>query len=92
LATGALLSPEMQRERTRISPLELGSERPFGYGLGIMEWQGWLGHAGAIFGYSTWMLHHPEKNTTVIVMVNRGETEAGFGTEMTFEIIKTLFA
>lgn len=92
LATGALLPPEMQRERLRVSPLELGKEQPFGYGLGIMEWQGWLGHAGAIFGYSTWMLHHPEKDATVIVMMNRGETESGFGTETTFEIINTLFA
>jgi len=82
----------MQHERLRVSPLELGMERTFGYGLGIMEWQGWLGHAGAIFGYSTWMLHHPEKDATVIVMANRGETESEFGSLMTFEIVKTLFA
>jgi D-alanyl-D-alanine carboxypeptidase len=92
LATGSLLSAEMQHERLRVSPLGLGMDRSFGYGLGIMEWNGWLGHAGAIFGYSTWMLHHPEKDATVIVMANRGETESGFGSNITFKILETLFA
>ena len=64
----------------------------FGYGLGIMEWRGWLGHAGAIFGYSTWMLHHPEQDATVIVLANRGETEQEFASAITFEIVQTLFS
>lgn len=91
-ATGALLTPEMQHERLRVSPLEMGMDRDFGYGLGIMEWEGWLGHAGAIFGYGSWMLHHPAKDATVIVLVNRGETEQGFASAITFEIVETLFA
>ncbi len=91
LATGTLLTREMQRERLRVSPLSLGPDRTIGYGLGIMEVEGWLGHAGAIFGYSTWMLHHPEQDATVIVMANRGETESGFGSNITFEILQTLF-
>lgn len=92
LATGALLTPEMQPERLRALPLELGMDRSSGYGLGIMDSQGWLGHAGAIFGYSTWMLHHPEQDATVIVMTNRGETESGFGSNIAFKILQTLFA
>ena len=92
LATGELLTPEMQRERLGVSMLELGMDRTFGYGLGIMEWQGWLGHAGAIFGYSTWMLHHPEKEATVIVLANRGETEQEFASAITFAILGSLFA
>ncbi|MCA9861587.1 MAG: beta-lactamase family protein [Thermomicrobiales bacterium] len=92
LATGALLTPEMQQERLRILPLSFGDGAVFGYGLGIMEWQGWLGHAGAIFGYGTWMLHHPEKDATVIVLANRGETEQEFAGAITFEILQTLFA
>ena len=92
LATGTLLSPEMQRERLHLSSLDLSEERRFGYGLGIMEWQGWLGHAGAIFGYSTWMLHHPQKDATVIVLANRGETEQEFASAITFEILRTFFA
>lgn len=91
LATGALLTPEMQRERLRVSQLDLDMDRPFGYGLGIMEWRGWLGHAGAIFGYGTWMLHHPEKDATAIVLANRGETEQGFASAITFNILETLF-
>jgi hypothetical protein len=37
------------------------------------------------------MLHHPEQDATVIVMANRGETESGFGSNITFEILQTLF-
>ena len=92
LATGALLTPEMHRERLRVSQLDLGMDRSFGYGLGVMETQGWLGHAGAIFGYSTWVLSHPEKDATVIVMANRGETESGFGSNITFKILEALFS
>jgi D-alanyl-D-alanine carboxypeptidase len=92
LAHGTLLTPEMQRERLRMSELPLGDDLRFGYGLGIMEWNGWLGHAGAIFGYSTWMLHHPEKDATVVVLANRGETQQEFASAITFEILQTLFA
>ena len=92
LATGALLTPHMQHERLRLSRMDLGHGRVFGYGLGIMAWQGWLGHAGAIFGYSTWMLHHPEKDATVVLFTNRGETEQEFASMITFSILETLFA
>ena len=63
--------------------LPLGEDLEFGYGLGIMDWTGWLGHAGAIFGYSTWMLHHPEKDATVVVLANRGETQQEFASAIT---------
>ena len=92
LATGALLTPHMQHERLRLSRMDLGHGRVFGYGLGIMAWQGWLGHAGAIFGYSAWMLHHPEKDATVVLFTNRGETEQEFASMITFSILETLFA
>ncbi|MCA9878612.1 MAG: beta-lactamase family protein [Thermomicrobiales bacterium] len=92
LATGTLLTPELQRERLRLSAMDLGAGRTFGYGLGIMETEGWLGHAGAIFGFSTWMLHHPERDATVIVLANRGETEQEFASTMTFNILEALFA
>ena len=48
-------------------------------------------HAGAIFGYSTWMLHHPGRGATVIVLANRGETMPEFANSITFRILDTLF-
>jgi D-alanyl-D-alanine carboxypeptidase len=91
LAEGALLSAEMQRERLRMQPISFDPERQFGYGLGIMEWNGFLGHAGAIFGYSTWMLHSPERDATLVVLANRGETETEFASAITAEILQLLF-
>jgi hypothetical protein len=49
-----------------------------GNGLGIMEVNGFPGHSGAIFGYSTWVLHAPEAQATIVVLANRGETETEF--------------
>ncbi|MFT4036830.1 MAG: serine hydrolase domain-containing protein [Thermomicrobiales bacterium] len=91
LATGALLPPELHAERLRGHPLISNSGRTFEYGLGIMSSDGWVGHAGAIFGYSTWMLHHAERGATVIALMNRGETEQEFANGITFAILKTLF-
>lgn len=91
LATGALLTPAMQQERLRGVPLVSSSGRTFAYGLGIMTSDGWSGHAGAIFGYSTWMLHHPGRGATVIVLANRGETMQEFANGITFRILDTLF-
>ena len=75
LADGTLLSPATQAERLKAG---LISEQPgftLSYGLGIMDLNGFYGHTGAIFGYSTWLLHSPERDATLVVLANRGETE-----------------
>lgn len=91
LAEGTLLSPAMQRERLRWQPLSFEPGREFGYGLGIMNWHGFLGHAGAIFGYSTWMLHSPQDDAALVVLTNRGETETEFASLITFDLLRLLF-
>jgi D-alanyl-D-alanine carboxypeptidase len=64
----------MQRERLRWTSLEV---RGFdlAYGLGIMELNGFVGHNGSIFGYSTWMMYLPADGTTIVVLTNRAETQ-----------------
>lgn len=93
LAEGALLSTSTQQERLQFAPLDLGSDSgiEMGYGLGIMDLHGFLGHAGAIFGYSTWMLHSPAENATLVVLANRGETETEFASKITVDILRLLF-
>ena len=49
-----------------------------GYGLGIMEINGFYGHTGAIFGCSTWILHSPAEDGAIVVPANRGETQTEF--------------
>ena len=50
LATGKLLSPAMQAQR--LQTLSLPGQPPGdGYGLGIFNLGGWIGHNGSVPGY-----------------------------------------
>lgn len=69
LATGELLSPELQMERLDVTPF--APEDPeSGYGLGLFNINGWIGHNGSLPGYKTITVHLPEKEMTVVVFVN----------------------
>jgi D-alanyl-D-alanine carboxypeptidase len=69
LATGTLLSPEMQRERLTWVTLPPNTPTRH-YGLGIGEDNGWLGHTGELPGYNTAVYYLPEKDATLLVLVN----------------------
>jgi len=80
LATGALLSPAMQRQRLRLGPVlgyfaplpgAQGQARlPFRYGLGIFSVGGLLGHVGVVPGYTADMFYLPARKATIIVLAN----------------------
>ncbi len=53
LATGKLLSRRLQAQRLTFGAIPNGTGPPVGYGLGILRFGNWLGHDGAIFGFST---------------------------------------
>lgn len=91
LAEGALLSPGTQRERLHIIPLSATPGFSLGYGPGIMDLNGFLGHSGAIFGYSTWLLHSPELDATIVVLANRGETETEFAGKIAVDVAHLSF-
>jgi D-alanyl-D-alanine carboxypeptidase len=78
LADGTLLKPETQRERLQMNDLPSAPGFSVGYGLGIMDLNGFYGHTGAIFGYSTWILHSSAEDGTIVVLTNRGETQTEF--------------
>lgn len=42
-----------------------------GYGLRILDLQGYLGHNGAILGYSSVAFYRPDIDTTIAVLGNR---------------------
>ncbi len=69
LATGTLLSPASQRERLTWTPMTPAPGAPE-YGLGIMDFDGFLGHNGGIPGFQSWMGYQPGKHATVIVLTN----------------------
>ena len=68
LATGKLLTPEMQAQR-----LQTWAARPAaedGYGVGIFNIGGWIGHNGSLPGYQTVSVYLPEKETSMVIFIN----------------------
>ncbi|MER5862945.1 serine hydrolase domain-containing protein [Kitasatospora sp. NPDC002040] len=92
LATGALLSPELQRERLTFVPTsdQPGAPR---YGLGIAEILGFLGHDGQIPGYNSFALYDPARCATIVVLVNLNESpdRSAPAAELTKLIVAELF-
>jgi len=69
LATGKLLTPEMQEQRLQTvgSP---GMPPQDGYGLGIFNLGGWIGHNGSLPGYQTVVVYLPQKQTSLVILTN----------------------
>jgi D-alanyl-D-alanine carboxypeptidase len=77
LATGTLLTPETQRQR--LETVNAPSLPPQdGYGLGIFDLAGWVGHNGSLPGYQSVVVHLAEKQMTLVIMSNT-DTPAGGG-------------
>ncbi len=69
LATGKLLTPATQTQRLQTVNAE-GLPPPDGYGLGIFNLGGWIGHNGSLPGYQTVAVYLPEKQTTMVILIN----------------------
>jgi D-alanyl-D-alanine carboxypeptidase len=91
LVAGSLLSPTLQAERLAIEEWRSEPVR-VGYGLGILEIGGLLGHNGGIMGYGSWMMRDPETGATLVVVTNQGSTTGGIASVIIFgEITDLLF-
>jgi D-alanyl-D-alanine carboxypeptidase len=69
VATGKLLSPDIQAQRMQMVSVP-GAPAPSGYGLGINNNGGWIGHNGALPGYETVCVYLPEQQTTLVILTN----------------------
>lgn len=67
LATGSLLTPETQAERLKTTSIGVPGA---GYGLGIFNVQGWIGHNGSLPGYGSLTVYLPQAQATMVVLVN----------------------
>ncbi|MGW6390948.1 serine hydrolase domain-containing protein [Streptomyces sp. NPDC055103] len=74
VATGTLLTAETQAERVRVYPTSTGGD---GYGLGIFNIQGWIGHNGSLPGYQSLTIYLPEAEATLVVLLNTDVTKDG---------------
>lgn len=67
---GPLLRPDTQAERMRALPTGYPG---VGYGLGIAEVNGWVGHNGELPGYETVAAELPQDGAVLVVIVNSDE-------------------
>jgi D-alanyl-D-alanine carboxypeptidase len=90
LAKGTLLSPELQSERL-ISHQWDGVQLPAGYGLGIAKVGPFLGHNGAILGYTSVVLRDPEADATFVAVGNSSTNSTGQATDVVLQMIQKLY-
>lgn len=90
LADGTLLSPATQRARLTWNRIP-GAVLDLRYGLGILDINGLIGHNGGIAGYSSWMVHAPEEDASVIVVTTRATEVGGTADPIFIEIVRLLF-
>ncbi|HEX8753259.1 MAG TPA: serine hydrolase domain-containing protein [Solirubrobacterales bacterium] len=68
LATGTLLKPAVQRQRERFLPFPFSSQA--GYGFGLFDVNGWIGHDGAVPGYESLTVYLPSRRATMVILLN----------------------
>ncbi len=68
LAEGQFISSALQLDR--LDCHEIGSDKGLKYGMGIFGYKGFYGHNGGTFGYTSLMVHSPDKNCTIIIWYN----------------------
>ncbi|MCX4692543.1 serine hydrolase [Streptomyces sp. NBC_01408] len=68
LATGELLTPATQAQRLKTTPA--GDLPDTGYGLGIFDVDGWIGHNGSLPGYQSLTVYLPGPQATMVVLLN----------------------
>ncbi|MEU9455505.1 serine hydrolase domain-containing protein [Streptomyces sp. NPDC048277] len=62
-----MVGPAVQRQRLTTPPTGIPGT---GYGLGIFDVQGWIGHNGSLPGYEALTVYLPSTRTTVVVLLN----------------------
>ena len=68
VATGTLLSPATQAEREKF--ITVPGFDGDGYGLGLFNTHGWIGHNGSLPGYESVTMYLPEQHATMVVLLN----------------------
>ncbi|MFF7210726.1 serine hydrolase domain-containing protein [Streptomyces sp. NPDC008238] len=67
VAEGTLLARATQTQRTTFLPTPYPG---IGYGLGLFDNHGWIGHNGSLPGYQSTAVHLPGAGATLVVLLN----------------------
>jgi D-alanyl-D-alanine carboxypeptidase len=76
LANGGLLSPQTQAERLKGREFKLDAPNDL-YMNGMFTVNGWRGHNGGLPGYTSYSVHHPELDSTIVLVVNSDVASQG---------------
>jgi D-alanyl-D-alanine carboxypeptidase len=68
VATGTLLTRRTQAQRERF--LKAPGFGSAGYGLGLFDVGGWIGHNGSLPGYQSLTVYLPSRRATMVILVN----------------------
>ncbi|MFI6294564.1 serine hydrolase domain-containing protein [Nonomuraea sp. NPDC050790] len=74
LATGTLLTPRTQAERLKTGTTQISGT---GYGLGVFNVHGWIGHNGSLPGYQALTIYLPEYQATLVMLLNTDISDNG---------------
>jgi D-alanyl-D-alanine carboxypeptidase len=75
LVGGSLISAELQRERLTFTAFKRDpGAPPFGYGLGLANLDGQIGHDGSILGFHSLAGHRPEAGESTVILANLDPT------------------
>ena len=81
LGRGESLEAATDQQRFEASPLVEGPEYDR-YGTGIGELEGWWGHTGEGFGYTTLVMFDPQTSAGVVVLMNASDLAAHVPTKL----------
>ncbi len=92
LATGTLLKPETHKEQTQFGLISESGGLSVAYGLGIARIGKFVGHNGAILGYTTAMFYLPGADATFVLAGNQASNFSNATTDIFYPLAKHLFA
>jgi D-alanyl-D-alanine carboxypeptidase len=90
LVQGTLLRPETQALRLQFRRFD-GVPLNIGYGLGVTNVNEFIGHNGAIFGFSSVVLTRPQTHTQMAFVANESTNSTTPTTNVAFAMIQALY-
>jgi D-alanyl-D-alanine carboxypeptidase len=88
------LEPATQKARLEVRPFDEVKGNA-GYGEGIVKVGSFWGHNGATNGFQCQMWYLPEKDASIVIVVNRCDDDLGqaraFGADIFPSVVKALF-
>jgi D-alanyl-D-alanine carboxypeptidase len=90
LATGTLLAGDVQAERLDARRFD-GQAVNFGYGLGVIRLNDFVGHDGAIIGYSSVVMRLPQADATFVLVGNASNNFTTPTMDIFLAMVKVLY-